>query len=83
MEVRACYLSKCLAMNPDLTGMVRVSFTITASGAVGQVNVTETTLNHRETEVCLTEVIGCWRFPKPQGETVFVSYPFHFQRAED
>ncbi|MDY0002030.1 MAG: TonB family protein [Polyangia bacterium] len=78
-EIQYCYVSVGLPTNPGLQGMVKVSFTITATGLVGQVNIASTTLNHGGTESCIAAAVRRWRFPKPEGSMPFVTYPFHFK----
>jgi len=78
-EIKYCYMSIGLPTNPQLAGMVKVSFTITASGGVGRVSIAQSTLNHGGTESCIKRSVRRWRFPKPEGSMPFVTYPFHFK----
>ncbi len=78
-EIKYCYMSIGLPSNPQLAGMVKVSFTITSSGGVGRVSISQSTLNHGGTEGCIKSAVRRWRFPKPEGSMPFVSYPFHFK----
>ncbi len=78
-EIKYCYMSIGLPSNPQLAGMVKVSFTITSSGSVGRVSVAQSTLNHGGTEACIKSSVRRWRFPKPEGSMPFVTYPFHFK----
>ena len=78
-EVKYCYLSLGLASNPTLSGMVKVSFTITKTGAVGQVSIAGSTLAHPKTEACIMSAVRRWKFPAPEGTMPFVTYPFHFK----
>lgn len=78
-EIQYCYVSVGLPSNPKLAGMVKVTFTISPSGLVGQVQVSSSTLNHPRTEGCIRAAVRRWRFPKPEGSMPFVTYPFHFK----
>ena len=78
-EIKYCYMSIGLPTNPQLAGMVKVSFTITSSGGVGRVSIAQSTLNHGGTESCIKRSVRRWRFPKPEGSMPFVTYPFHFK----
>ncbi len=79
-EVKYCYMSIGLPTNPKLRGMVKVSFTISPNGSVGQhVTIAQSTLNHGGTESCIKSAVRRWRFPKPEGSMPFVTYPFHFK----
>lgn len=78
-EIKYCYMSIGLPSNPQLAGMVKVSFTITSSGSVGRVSISQSTLNHGGTEACIKRSVRRWRFPKPEGSMPFVTYPFHFK----
>ena len=78
-EIKYCYLSVGLPAKPALQGMVKVTFTIAASGKVGQVSISASTLNHQPTESCIKAAVKRWRFPKPEGSMPFVTYPFHFK----
>ncbi len=78
-EIQYCYVSVGLPSNPNLAGMVKVTFTISQTGLVGQVQISATTLNHGRTEGCIKSAVRRWRFPKPEGSMPFVTYPFHFK----
>ncbi|MFH2008062.1 MAG: AgmX/PglI C-terminal domain-containing protein [bacterium] len=78
-EVKYCYVSIGIPANPDLGGMVKVSFTVKPGGEVGQVSIAQSTLNHSGTEQCIKRAVQRWRFPKPEGSMPFVTYPFHFK----
>jgi Ca-activated chloride channel family protein len=78
-ELKACY-NALLSANPGLSGKVVVRFTITQSGAVAAVAVTESTMNDKKMEECLVTAIEQWQFPKVEGGgIVVVTYPFVFE----
>lgn len=75
--VKACY-DKRLKRNNKLAGKVKIQFTILESGRVGDVQVVENTTNDDEVGRCIVGRIKRWRFPKPDGGTVTVTFPFVF-----
>ena len=79
LELKYCYSSIGLPTDPNLAGVVKMSFTITSSGAVGGVSVASSTLNHPATERCIGRAVRRWRFPKPEGSMPYVTFPFHFK----
>ncbi len=75
-QVRRCYESS-LKTNPDIQGLVEVSFMINATGRLDYSKVNRTTLKHKPTEKCITTKMMNWQFPKPRGGVkVPVKYPF-------
>ncbi len=75
-QVRRCYETS-LKTNPDIQGLVEVSFMINGSGGLDYSKVKRTTLKHPETEKCITTKMMGWQFPKPRGGVkVPVNYPF-------
>jgi hypothetical protein len=75
-KVQYCYEKELLAV-PDLAGMVKIRFTITATGAVSTSEVLESTLDNRKAEECIAAAIATWVFPRPaDGGSVVVTYPF-------
>jgi TonB family protein len=75
---RACY-QHSLANNPDLEGRVVLEIEIDPEGRVSWVEVANSTLQHAETESCLTEHMAGLAFEPPRGGgTVTVTYPFAF-----
>jgi hypothetical protein len=76
--VRACWVA---AHDPTLTGVVTMSWTITAEGRVEQATIARSTLQHALVESCLVREVSSWRFP-PLGSTSVgvMTYPFSFQR---
>ena len=78
-EIQYCYVTVGLPSNPNLNGMVKVSFTISPTGLVGSVQTASSTLGSPRTEACIKSAVRRWRFPKPEGSMPFVTYPFHFR----
>lgn len=75
--VKGCY-EKQLKRTPDLAGKVKIQFTILESGRVSEVEVRENTTGNDDVGQCIIARVKRWRFPKPQGGSVTVSFPFVF-----
>ena len=74
---RRCYQRE-LQRNPTLRGRVVMRFVIDSAGQVGSVVVKASELGNTAVEDCLALELGLTTFPKPQGGSVTVSYPFLF-----
>ena len=72
-----CY-EKQLKRNPELSGKVKVQFTILGSGRVGEVQALEDTMGEPAVAQCIVSRVKRWRFPKPDGGSVTVAFPFVF-----
>jgi hypothetical protein len=76
---RLCYEKEINAENPPGSGRVSTSFVISSNGRVTQAGIESTTLNNRNTEGCVLNVIKSIQFPLPRGAgLVQVTYPFKF-----
>ena len=78
--VQFCY-EKELQRSPGLSGGVKVRFTIGTDGAVTASSMGESTLNNAQVEGCILRQVKMWVFPKPEGGSVSVAYPFLFKTA--
>ena len=68
---RFCYEQQ-LSSQPDLGGRVAVQFTISATGAVTQARVAQSTLGNEQCESCIVRMVQRIAFPQPEGGgTVF------------
>ncbi len=76
-EISFCYESALVA-NPSLLGKVVFEWKILTSGKVGEVKIKTSSINSSEIHSCIKQGIKSWRFPKPKGAEVVVSYPFVF-----
>lgn len=75
-QVRACY-EEGLKARPGMTGTVRVSFEVGASGGVNYSRVQRSSLGSGSVEKCITDRMMGWEFPRPRGgQAVRVNYPF-------
>jgi hypothetical protein len=76
-EVTYCY-ETALISNPSIKGKITLEWKILMSGAVGEVRIKSSTVKSPEIYGCIKSAIKTWRFPKPVGNEVVVSYPFIF-----
>ncbi len=79
--IKACY-ERALKRNPNLSGKVKVRWTITAAGTVSAVEIEEDSMGDNEVASCIKGLVSRWRFPAPSGGSVDVVYPFLFQAAQ-
>lgn len=76
--IKACY-ERALKRKADLSGKVKIRWTITAAGSVSDVEIEEDTMGYAEVASCMKGLVGRWRFPAPSGGSVDVVYPFIFE----
>ncbi|RYZ69105.1 MAG: energy transducer TonB, partial [Proteobacteria bacterium] len=81
-EFRLCYEKEINAENPNVSGMVRPSFTIGASGRVTENGIQESTIRNANVERCVLTVLKRIQFPAPVGGVVQVTYPFRFEKIK-
>jgi outer membrane biosynthesis protein TonB len=79
--IKACY-ERSLKRNPNLSGKIKVRWTITAAGTVSAVEIDEDSMGDGEVTACIKGLISRWRFPAPSGGSVDVVYPFVFQSSQ-
>jgi TonB family protein len=79
--IKACY-DRALKRNPNLSGKVKIRWTITAAGTVSAVEVEEDSMGDAEVSSCIKGLVSRWRFPAPSGGSVDVVYPFVFQASQ-
>jgi hypothetical protein len=80
--VRACY-ERALKRDPHLTGRLNARWTITSTGAVSNLDLTEDTVGDVDLLSCVESLIRRWRFVAPGSGLVAVSYPFVFQPGKE
>ena len=76
--IKYCYETE-LMRQPKLGGKIVVSWRIDLEGKVLSARIRTTSMNNTAVEACLVRQIGRWRFPRPAGTMVDVSYPFLFR----
>lgn len=80
-QIRYCYESE-LTRSPKLGGKVSIKFVISASGAVAQSSVADSSMGNATVETCVAGRVRTWVFPKPKGGgVVIVTYPFVFKQS--
>ncbi len=79
--VKACY-ERALKRNPNLSGKVKVRWTITPAGTVTGIEIDEDSLGDTEVSSCIKGLVARWRFPAPSGGAVEVVFPFVFQASQ-
>jgi hypothetical protein len=78
--MKDCY-ERQLKRFPTLQGKITISFEIVDSGKVQGVDIVEDTVRNSEVKSCILGRARFWRFPRPQGGSVFVSFPLVFTPA--
>jgi len=76
--IKYCYETE-LMRQPRLAGKIVAQWRIDLDGKVQSARIRTTSMNSTAVEACLVRQIGRWRFPKPAGTLVDVSYPFLFR----
>ena len=76
--VQACY-EKALLRNPGLSGRIVFDWTVKKDGGVSGVRVRSSTLGNSDVSSCISDKIKKWKFPRPKGGEVIVTYPFLFR----
>lgn len=79
-SLRDCYES-ALKRNRQLSGKLVIRFEIEESGKTQNVDFEDDTLGSPEVKECIARRAKYWRFPKPDGGSVFVAYPIVFTPA--
>ena len=75
--VRYCYEVE-VQRQPNLRGRVEIRWRINLQGAVTSSGVASSTLRNARVEGCIVRQVRRWRFPRPDGGEVNVTYPFIF-----
>lgn len=82
--VRACEaaslpdIAECLAVDPNLRGVVVVRFTIAPDGGVSDAYVVRANLGNRRVEYCIADVVSTWQFA-PGDTAATYDWPFVFE----
>jgi len=82
-QLRFCYNEFGLKVNPSLAGSVTAAVTLTGSGSVTDVNLTNRTWSGAgasETERCIAQKIRGWSFPASEAGGGTYSFSFSFTR---
>lgn len=76
-ETRQCY-EAVLASDADASGVMAFDFTIGTDGEVTEALLLSGDFGDATMQTCMRETILRWKFPRPDGGPVVVSYPFLF-----
>jgi hypothetical protein len=82
-QLRNCYVQYGLRANPNLAGTINVSITLTGSGNVTGVDITNRTwggAGASEAESCIVSRIRSWHFPSSELGGGTYGFPFNFTR---
>jgi hypothetical protein len=82
-QLRFCYNEYGLKVNPALAGSVSAAITLTPSGSVTGVNITNRTWSGAgasEAEQCIRQKVRGWRFPSSEAGGGTFSFSFSFTR---
>ena len=82
-QLRFCYVEQGLKVNPALAGTINVAITITPTGNVTGVNITNRTWSgpgSAEAEQCIRSRIRGWKFPSSASGGGTYSFPFNFTK---
>ncbi|MFT3711995.1 MAG: AgmX/PglI C-terminal domain-containing protein [Archangium sp.] len=80
-EVSACY-ERGLLTHPGLNGKLGYEWVIGLGGEVTSVKMKAGTMKDAGVASCVGNAIKKWKFPKPRGGQVTISYPFMFQARD-
>jgi TonB family protein len=75
--LQGCYEVE-LKKDNSLSGLIKVRFTIAPSGRVSKSEVIQNTMGSKAVGSCITKQIRRWRFPKPEGGSLTIAFPFVF-----
>ena len=78
--IRYCY-EKRLKINPNISGKVRVQFTVGPMGNVTGINILQNTTNDSSLGACIMSKIKGWRFPRPQNGQVTIIHTIVLQKG--
>jgi hypothetical protein len=77
-RVKECW-TRSLRTTPTLAGKVVLHWTIDADGLPFDISVESNTMQASPVPDCIRALIEAWRFPKPSGGHVEISFPFVFK----
>ncbi len=72
-----CY-EKELKRDPSLQGKIEIEFTIGEDGSVQSASIANNRMGSDAVGDCIVSRLRRWRFPKPDGGSVTVTFPFIF-----
>lgn len=78
-QLKLCY-EMALRRNKTAGGAMEWRWTIGSDGRASDLNLIRSSIRDDELVRCVRDKIASWRFPRPEGGTVEVRYPFEFSR---
>lgn len=76
-SIQGCY-NKELKRDPSLKGKVEIEFTIGENGRIEEALTVGNTMGNKTVANCILRMLNRWKFPKPDGGSVTVVFPFIF-----
>ncbi len=76
-EAHACY-DTLLASDAEASGVLAIDFTIDEAGEVRDPVIHAEELTDAGLHACVRDVVLAWKFPRPEGGAVTVTYPILF-----
>lgn len=74
-EIEACY-ETALGRDEEANGIVLVTFTIGTAGKVTAAKIGHSDISDGMLHSCVLTAVRGWLFPRPEGGSVEVDYPF-------
>lgn len=75
--VQDCY-ERELKRSPNISGKIEIEFTIGTNGRVEEALIASNAMGSAAVGNCIVSRIRRWRFPRPDGGSVTVTFPFIF-----
>jgi len=82
-EIRQCYESRGLKVNPELSGTLEVELIVLPTGRVDSASVSASELagpGKEEVESCVVENVRNWRYERGPFAKESIVYPFQLMR---
>lgn len=82
-EIRQCYESRGLKVNPELSGTLEVELIVLPTGRVDSASVSASELagpGKQEVESCVVENVRNWRYERGPFAKESIVYPFQLTR---
>jgi hypothetical protein len=80
-QIQACY-ERALIGSPGLSGKVTFEWTVDPAGKVSKAFEKSSTMGSPKVSECILAIIRKMRFPKPEGGSVVISFPFMFRSVQ-
>ncbi|MBI5526437.1 MAG: serine/threonine protein kinase [Deltaproteobacteria bacterium] len=80
-QIQACY-ERALIGSPGLSGKVTFEWTVDPGGRVSKAAEKSSTMGSPKVSECILGIIRKMRFPKPEGGSVVISFPFMFRSVQ-